>query len=77
MLDVADTSGTYTIESLDCDHNEVQIDLFDGAREKQLATGTAATPAGCSALTYDFPEVGRYAIHVAGAGEYSLRVTAE
>ena len=76
LLDVTDSSRTYTLESVDCWRGPVQIELYDEAQQTRLAQ-SAPAQGGCSMLSYQFAGTGRYAVRLQSEGKFSLRVSAE
>jgi hypothetical protein len=73
-LDVSDASATYTVEARDCYYHDLSIDLYDESRATLLASGAKDEELACPSLSYQFAAPGRYALHFAGTGLYSVRV---
>jgi hypothetical protein len=74
-LDVTDTSATYTVEGRDCYYHDLALELYDADQSTLLASGAANAELACPTLSYQFAAPGRYALHFAGTGLYSVRVS--
>lgn len=76
MLEVTKTDVPHTVRGLNCQHNQVQLALYDELGKTLLARGTAEAAPGCQVIRYSFSRTGRYALELQGVGgDYFLQLT--
>lgn len=78
MLDVTKADVPYTVRGLNCQHNQVQLALYDALGKTLLAKGTPEGAPGCQMIHYSFSSAGKYALELQGVGgDYFLQFTHE